>query len=67
MHGYVFRVVALKQMSTNFMVEDVRKMNENGHIKKYFDGPLKDTVPIPMRGFAVIRLLANNPGKIPPL
>jgi hypothetical protein len=44
-------------------VAEVRALNEAGLITKTFDGPLKDTVIVPGRGYVIFRFYANNPGK----
>jgi len=42
---------------------NIRQIVERGNVTLVFDGPLKDTVLVPGRGFTVIRFVANNPGK----
>jgi len=44
-------------------MDNIRQIVERGNLTLAFDGPLKDTVLVPGRGFTVIRFVANNPGK----
>ncbi|KAF4520466.1 hypothetical protein B566_EDAN004717 [Ephemera danica] len=62
LHGYSFQVVAMEQGKEKFSVKEVQTRNEAGLIKKYFDGPVKDTVVVPIKGFVIFRFVANNPG-----
>lgn len=63
MHGGHFRVVAMEHGNGSFTLDDVKARNANGSIKKNFDtAPLKDVLGIPSRGFAVLRIRADNPG-----
>jgi Multicopper oxidase len=45
-------------------MDDVKKLVEGNSLVRNFEGPLKDTVLVPGRGFIVIRFVADNPGTI---
>lgn len=62
LHGYVFRAVAMSPLEGPIYLERLQAMNEAGEIVKRFDGPLRDTIVVPGRGYAVIRFIADNPG-----
>ncbi|XP_060526823.1 uncharacterized protein LOC132702294 isoform X2 [Cylas formicarius] len=63
LHGYAFRVVAMERMGMNVTVDDVKKRDEAGLIKRnLLDAPLKDTVTVPDGGYTIVRFEANNPG-----
>lgn len=41
----------------------IRDMDSRGELKRNFDRPvIKDTVAVPLQGYAIIRFIANNPG-----
>ncbi|KAK1135838.1 hypothetical protein K0M31_000410 [Melipona bicolor] len=70
MHGYAYRVMSMDQPlgptipnnSTPISVDYVKQLDEDGKLKRNFDGPGKDTLAVPNNGYAVIRIRANNPG-----
>ncbi|XP_046990758.1 laccase-like [Schistocerca americana] len=67
MHGYHFHVVAMEPLEEEeegpVTVGRVKEMNDNGAIHKNLEtAPLKDTISVPMRGYTVIRFIADNPG-----
>ncbi|CAD1479323.1 unnamed protein product, partial [Heterotrigona itama] len=68
LHGYEFKVFTVGQFlpSKNISRADIDKVIKN-HIQRLQNGeyenpPGKDTVKIPMGGYAIIRFKANNPG-----
>ena len=70
LHGYEFNVFTIGQFlpSRNISRADIDKVIEQ-HTERLQNGeyenpPGKDTVKIPMGGYAIIRFKANNPGKI---
>jgi laccase len=63
LHGYGFHVVAVGVVENNISTDIVRELNEQNSISKNFNGPVKDTVSVPSSGYAVIRFVADNPGK----
>lgn len=63
LHGYAFRVIAMERVSTNITVDEVKKLDAEGKIKrKLSKAPLKDTVTVPDGGYTIIRWYADNPG-----
>ncbi|XP_058055830.1 uncharacterized protein LOC131207238 [Anopheles bellator] len=63
LHGHAFRVVGMDRVSRNTTIEDIRRMDERGLLRRRFKrAPLKDTVTIPDGGYTIIRFIANNPG-----
>nr|XP_023019016.1 laccase-1-like [Leptinotarsa decemlineata] len=63
LHGYAFRVVAMERMGANVTVEEVKKRDEMGLIKRnLLDAPVKDTVTVPDGGYTIVRFRASNPG-----
>lgn len=70
MHGYAYRVLSMGQpfgpnmanQNVTISVDYVKQLNENGEIKRNFDGPGKDTLSVPSNGYAVLRIRADNPG-----
>jgi FtsP/CotA-like multicopper oxidase with cupredoxin domain len=55
--------VAAGIIESDISTDIVRELNEQNNISKNFDGPIKDTVSVPSSGYAVIRFVADNPGK----
>ena len=44
-------------------MEEVKKLNEDGKIKRNLVNPVqKDTIAVPDGGFAILRFKADNPG-----
>ncbi|XP_063982871.1 uncharacterized protein LOC135165467 isoform X2 [Diachasmimorpha longicaudata] len=63
LHGHDFYVVAMENVGDNVSLEAVRRRNELGEIpKKFNNSVLKDGVSVPVKGYAVIRFFASNPG-----
>ncbi|XP_076239494.1 uncharacterized protein LOC143182413 [Calliopsis andreniformis] len=63
LHGYQFRVIAMERLGRNITVEKVKKLDEEGLIRRHLDhAPLKDTVTVPDGGYTIVRFYANNPG-----
>ncbi|KAG5884696.1 hypothetical protein JTB14_013708 [Gonioctena quinquepunctata] len=63
LHGYSFRIVAMERMGKNVTVEEVKKRDAMGLIKRnLLDAPLKDTVTVPDGGYTIVRFVADNPG-----
>lgn len=63
LHGHNFRVVGLRRLATNTTIEEVKKFDEMGLLKRNLkNAPLKDTVTVPDGGYTVIRFKADNPG-----
>nr|CAD7450954.1 unnamed protein product [Timema bartmani] len=62
LHGTQFHVIAMETME-NITLDAVKQLNEQGGIPKKLTGPpLKDTVSVPVSGYAVIRFRVTNPG-----
>nr|CAD7431404.1 unnamed protein product [Timema monikensis] len=62
LHGTQFHVVAMETIQ-NITLDTVKQLNEQGGIPKKLTGPpLKDTVSVPVSGYAVIRFRVTNPG-----
>lgn len=62
-HGYQFRVIAMERLGRNVTVEQVKKLDKEGLIRRHLDhAPLKDTVTVPDGGYTVVRFYADNPG-----
>ncbi|XP_055636865.1 uncharacterized protein LOC129775791 [Toxorhynchites rutilus septentrionalis] len=63
LHGHAFRVVGMERLAANITAEEVKRLDEEGKIKRRLKGaPIKDTVTIPDGGYTIIRFIANNPG-----
>lgn len=63
LHGMSFAVLDIKKLNYSISVDDVKKMDEDGKIKRNFNRPpVKDTITVPVGGYTVIRFLADNPG-----
>lgn len=44
-------------------VQEIQAMDERGELKRNFDRPIiKDTVAMPLQGYAIVRFVADNPG-----
>lgn len=56
----------MEKIGSNVTLEQVAKMDKQGHIKRnLINPPVKDTVTVPDGGYTVLRFQASNPGKIP--
>lgn len=64
LHGFAFRVVAQNIFNAPTTMQAIRTLVEGTGVTRNFEGPLKDTVLVPGRGFTVIRFVADNPGTI---
>ncbi|XP_014230420.1 laccase-1-like [Trichogramma pretiosum] len=63
LHGHDFRVLAMERLASNVTVDQVKRHDAEGRIKRKFDrAPIKDTVTVPDGGYTVIRFHADNPG-----
>lgn len=63
LHGQYGRLVAFGIGNGTITVDEVKRMNEAGEINKKLHGaPLKDTIGVPARGYAVLRFFTKNPG-----
>ncbi|XP_055539968.1 uncharacterized protein LOC129726845 [Wyeomyia smithii] len=63
LHGHAFRVVSMERLGVNVTAEEVKRLDEEGKIKRRLKGaPIKDTVTIPDGGYTIIRFIASNPG-----
>ncbi|RZF40482.1 hypothetical protein LSTR_LSTR000361 [Laodelphax striatellus] len=64
LHGGSFYVVGSKKGLADNSLETIRKLNaEGGLLEKNLKDPvIKDTVPVPPGGIAVLRFRADNPG-----
>ncbi|RLU22355.1 hypothetical protein DMN91_004633 [Ooceraea biroi] len=63
LHGYLFRVVAMKRIGNTTTVDEVKKLDRQGLIRrKLARAPLKDTVTVPDGGYTIVRFYADNPG-----
>ncbi|XP_063981172.1 uncharacterized protein LOC135164603 [Diachasmimorpha longicaudata] len=63
LHGSAFRVIAMGQIGENVTVDEVKKLDAAGQIKRQLkNAPLKDTVIVPHGGYTIIRFYADNPG-----
>ncbi|KAK7487838.1 hypothetical protein BaRGS_00020885, partial [Batillaria attramentaria] len=63
LHGYSFHVLAMERYDGPFSLEHIEEMDRQGLLpRKLINPPLKDTVHIPNKHYAIIRFRANNPG-----
>ncbi|XP_050459859.1 uncharacterized protein LOC126855865 isoform X3 [Cataglyphis hispanica] len=63
LHGYQFRVVAMKKIGSNITAAEVKELDRQGLINRSLTrAPLKDTVTVPDGGYTIVRFHANNPG-----
>ncbi|XP_015127595.1 laccase-4 [Diachasma alloeum] len=63
LHGHDFYVVSMENVGDSVSLEAVKRLNELGEIpKKFKNPPLKDDISVPVKGYAVIRFFASNPG-----
>ncbi|XP_013415315.1 laccase-4-like [Lingula anatina] len=63
LHGFAFRVVALRKINQSVTVEQIKQMDRNGEIPRKLKGAVKkDSVTVPDGGFTIIRFHATNPG-----
>ncbi|KAJ8669742.1 hypothetical protein QAD02_001001 [Eretmocerus hayati] len=63
LHGHDFRVLAMERLGKNTTVEDVKRADREGRIKRNLKrAPIKDTVTVPDGGFTILRFHASNPG-----
>ncbi|XP_066583904.1 uncharacterized protein [Prorops nasuta] len=63
LHGYQFRVIAMERLGRNVTVDEIKRLDAKGMIKRKLNrAPLKDTVTVPDGGYTIIRFHADNPG-----
>ncbi|XP_058822343.1 uncharacterized protein LOC131683944 [Topomyia yanbarensis] len=63
LHGHAFRVVGMERLAGNITAEEVKRLDDEGKIRRRLKGaPIKDTVTIPDGGYTIIRFIASNPG-----
>ncbi|XP_025836116.1 laccase-like isoform X3 [Agrilus planipennis] len=63
LHGNYFRVVAMKRLGSNTTLEEVKRLDAEGKIKRnLMDAVVKDTVTVPDGGYTILRFKADNPG-----
>ncbi|KAK7867607.1 hypothetical protein R5R35_014805 [Gryllus longicercus] len=63
LHGYAFRVVGMERLGESTSLEEVKRLDEQGLLKrKLHAAPLKDTCTVPDGGYTILRVQANNPG-----
>lgn len=63
LHGFSYRVVAMRKVGDKLSLEYVKKMDSEGKIERRLKGaPLKDSVIVPSGGYTIVRFHANNPG-----
>jgi hypothetical protein len=63
MHGYSFSVMAVATFKNGQNKEDIIEDLRRGAVKLSKNPPYKDTIAVPSVGYAVIRIVAKNPGK----
>ena len=65
-HGYEYAIVAMDEPDNPtepITVEFIKKLDNEGKIKRNFDyPPIKDTSVVVDGGYTIMRFLANNPG-----
>lgn len=62
-HGSAFHVVAMERVASNVTVDQIKLMDQKGHIRRNLvDAPVKDTVAVPDGGYTIVRFMATNPG-----
>lgn len=45
-------------------MDDVKRLDAEGYLNRNYDNPVqKDTILVPDGGYAVLRFVADNPGK----
>ncbi|XP_055854231.1 uncharacterized protein LOC129917982 [Episyrphus balteatus] len=67
LHGYAFMVTGLGQHPSGLpmTLKEAKKIEKSKGLVRYYKSnrpPIKDTVSIPNRGYAIIRFRADNPG-----
>ncbi|KAF2890857.1 hypothetical protein ILUMI_15316, partial [Ignelater luminosus] len=63
LHGHSFRVVGMERIGKNVTEEEIRKLDEEGLIKRNLvNPPVKDTITVPDGGYTILRFHASNPG-----
>jgi laccase len=63
MHGFSFNVIAMGNFENGQDEDDITEDLRRGTLKLSTSPAFKDTLAVPALGYAVIRILANNPGK----
>lgn len=63
LHGHSFRVLTIDKLGNFTTVDEVKKLDEEGKIKRnLYNPPLKDTVTVPDGGYTIVRFYTHNPG-----
>ncbi|KAK6628330.1 hypothetical protein RUM43_002142 [Polyplax serrata] len=63
LHGYKFRVVGMNRLGDTITEAEVRRLDNEGLLKRNFiNPPTKDTVTTPDGGYTILRFHATNPG-----
>lgn len=63
LHGHAFRVIGMDRVGKNVTVEQVKKLDAEGKLRRNFENPpVKDTITVPDGGYTVLRWHATNPG-----
>lgn len=67
LHGHQMILMGMGQFMENMTMKEIRErlQNDPGFLSKMPEGhvaPIKDTISIPSRGYALIRFRASNPG-----
>ncbi|XP_011682196.2 laccase-4-like [Strongylocentrotus purpuratus] len=62
-HGYNLEIVGMDQMWNYFTIEDFKRLDAQGKIKRNLKNPpRKDSFMVPGAGYLIARFRANNPG-----
>lgn len=64
LHGHFFRIIAMEDLDGPVTVEQIKKLDREGKIKRKLDrAPIKDTIKTPGGGYTIVRFYADNPGE----
>ena len=65
LHGHSFRLLGLGKIAPKLSRDVLVDMDEKGKLRRNFDSPpIMDTVNVPDGGYAVLRFVADNAGKL---
>ena len=63
MHGYNFHVLGSKSLGYPLDLSEIKDLDNHGKLSRNLeDPPRRDTVVIPNKGYAILRLITSNPG-----
>lgn len=63
LHGYSFLVLGSESLGHSVDVTEIKQRDSHSLLSRNLvDAPRKDTVVVPNKGYAIIRLFTDNPG-----